>query len=279
MPEDLQNGSVNFVLFNFFGMKAKLLFYLFVFQIFYLTYRLSAQKTVGLDNWFNHEVVVATGQPFHYTWNDTLNSGFSRLGEIFVSKGAQLVSLAEKPDRKTLEKVDIYIIVDPDTTTENSHPNYIEPDDVKTICRWVRKGGVLLLMGNDGPNCEFTHFNTLATKFGFYFHPLTLNPVTGKNWEMGAETNLPGHPIFSGVNKIYMKEVAPISVAGMATPVLNDGDAVFIAETACGKGYVMAVGDPWLYNEYIDNRRLPRDFENLKAAGNLAGFLLEKSRE
>ena len=27
---------------------------------------------------------------------------------------------------------------------------------------------------------------------------------------MAAETNLPDHPLFAGVNKIYMKEVAPI---------------------------------------------------------------------
>jgi len=258
-------------------MKAKLMYLLCVFQISFGANLLNAQKTVGLDNWFNHEVIAATGKPFHYTWNDTLNSGFSTLGEIFVSNGAQLVTLTGKPDRKTLKEVDIYIIVDPDTTSENPRPNYIGPDDVKSICKWVKNGGILLLMGNDGPNCEFTHFNTLAVKFGFYFHPVTLNPVTGKNWEMGAETNLPDHPLFKGVNKIYMKEVAPISVTGKAKPVLMDGDAVFIAETTYGKGYVMAVGDPWLYNEYIDNRRLPADFENLKAADNLAGYLLRKS--
>ncbi len=259
-------------------MKAKLMYFFCVFQISFGASLLTAQKTVGLDNWFNHEVMAATGKPFHYTWNDTLNSGFSRFGEIFVSGGAQLVTITEKPDMQALENVDIYIIVDPDTTSENPFPNYIAPDDVKNICRWVKKGGVLLLMGNDGPNCEFTHFNALASKFGFYFHPLTLNPVTGKNWEMGGETNLPDHPLFRGVNKIYMKEVAPVSVTGKAKPVLMDGKAVFIAEATYGKGYVMAVGDPWLYNEYIDNRRLPQDFENLKAAYNMAGYLLAKTR-
>jgi unsaturated rhamnogalacturonyl hydrolase len=42
---------------------------------------------------------------------------------------------------------------------------------------------------------------------------------------------------------------------------------------------VLAVGDPWLYNEYIDNHRLPKDFENLKAAENFCIFLLGMSKK
>ena len=29
-----------------------------------------------------------------------------------------------------------------------------------------------------------------------------------------------------------------------------------------GKGLVVAVGDPWLYNEYLDGRRLPAEYDN-----------------
>jgi unsaturated rhamnogalacturonyl hydrolase len=59
---------------------------------------------------------------------------------------------------------------------------------------------------------------------------------------------------------------------------LNDAEtgAVFIAEINLGKGYVLAVGDPWLYNEYIDHVMLPASFENLKAANNLVDLLLSK---
>jgi hypothetical protein len=243
---------------------------------------ISAQKTVGLDNWFNHEINTKTGKIYHYTWNDSLDSGFSKLGEIFVSNGARLKTIGENPDKRNLADVNVYIIVDPDTTSENPHPDYISREDVKAISKWVKRGGILVLMANDGPNCEFTHFNHLAVKFGFYFHPVTLNPVINKNWEMGAETNLPDHPIFRGAHKIYMKEVSPISVSGKAKPVLvdgNSGNAVFIAESKYGKGYVLAVGDPWLYNEYIDNHRLPKDFENLKAAENFCIFLLGMSKK
>ncbi len=49
-----------------------------------------AQPVVGLDNWFNNETNAKTNKPFHYLWSDTENSGYSRWGEIFTSKGAQI---------------------------------------------------------------------------------------------------------------------------------------------------------------------------------------------
>jgi unsaturated rhamnogalacturonyl hydrolase len=239
---------------------------------------LFAQPVVGLDNWFNRETNPKTGKIYHYTWNDSLDSGFSQLGDVFTSKGARLTTLAEAPAKKSLDGINIYIIVDPDTTRENPKPNYITPGDIKAISGWVKKGGVLLLMANDGPNCEFTHFNQLAEVFGFHFVPVTLNPVTGREWEMGAETNLPDHPLFKGVNKIYMKEVAPILLSQKSQPVLRDGNNVFIAETTYGKGYVLAIGDPWIYNEYIGHSRLPESFENGIAAVNLCEYLILKTR-
>jgi unsaturated rhamnogalacturonyl hydrolase len=235
-----------------------------------------AQKTVGLDNWYNHETNAKTGKIFHYTWDDTQNSGFSQLGDLLKSKGAALKTIETKADAKSLKGIGLYIIVDPDTTTESPNPNYIMPDDIKAISKWVKDGGVLLILANDKPNCEFTHLNQLAKEFGMHFNPVTLNPVTGKEYNMAAETNLPNHPLFKGVNKIYMKEVSSISLTKNAKAVLTDDNQVYIAETSFGKGYVLAVGDPWLYNEYIDHIMLPADFENLKAANNLVDFLLGK---
>lgn len=252
--------------------------FLLVFILFSQTISCFAQKTIGLDNWYNHETNPKTGKIFHYTWDDTAMSGFSQLGELFEKQSALLKTIHSKPNRKSLKGVDIYIIVDPDTTKENPTPNYIEVQDVKYLEKWVKKGGILLLMANDGPNCEFTHFNDLAKVFGFQFHPQTLNQVTNRQWEMAAEKNLPDHPLFSGVNKIYMKEVAPISLSGNAKSVLtdNESNSTFIAESQFGNGYVLAIGDPWLYNEYIDHWLLPESFENLKAANNLVDFLLGK---
>ena len=238
-----------------------------------------AQKTVGLDNWYNHETNAKTGKIFHYTWDDTQNSGFSQLGDIFISRGAALKTILTKADAKSLAGIGLYIIVDPDTTSENPKPNYLLPNDIKAISKWVKKGGVLLILANDKPNCEFLHLNLLGKKIGIHFNPVTLNPVTGKEYNMAAEINLPNHPLFKGVNKIYMKEVCSLSLSGTAKAVLTDNKAVYIAETSFGKGFVLAVGDPWLYNEYIDHAMLPSDFENLKAANNLTEFLLSKVKK
>lgn len=237
-----------------------------------------AQKTIGLDNYYNYEINAKTGKVYHYTWDDEAMSGFSQLGDIFKSRGAKLETIKTKPNKESLKGIDIYIIVDPDTTKENPAPNYVDANDIKFLKKWVSKGGVLLILTNDGPNCEFTHFNKLATTFGFYFQPLSLNPVVNRQFEMGAETNLPEHALFSGVNKIYMKEISPIILSKNAKPVLKDGEHIIIAETQFGKGYVLAVGDPWLYNEYIDHWLLPDSFENLKAANNLVDLLISKSK-
>ena len=42
------------------------------------------------------------------------------------------------------------------------------------------------------------------------------------------------------------------------------------------RGTVFAVGDPWLYNEYVDGRRLPAEFENFKAANDLVKWALSQ---
>jgi hypothetical protein len=232
-----------------------------------------SQPVVGLDNWFNRETNAKTGEPFHYLWTDTEFSGYSRLGEIFKTKGAILTTI-EKPVAAKLKRIDVYIIVDPDTTTESKSPNYILPEDVKAIIKWIKKGGVLAILANDAPNCEFTHLNQLARQLGMTFNHVTLHPVTGTNFEMGASMNLPEHPLFSGVSKIYIKEVSDLNLSGTAKAILTENGKVLIAENRVGKGYVFAIGDPWIYNEYIDHDRLPESFENRKAAENLADLLL-----
>ena len=131
------------------------------------------------------------------------------------------------------------------------------PEEAKIIEQWVKNGGVLALLGNDAPNCEFTHFNQLSSKFGMTFNHVTLHPVTGTNWEMGASINLPDHPLFKGVSKIYLKEVSSINLKGQATAILTENGNVLIAECKYGNGYVFAIGDPWIYNEYVDHDRLP----------------------
>jgi hypothetical protein len=241
------------------------------------TLQINAQVKVGLDNWYNHETNAKTGKPYHYLWTDSAWSGYSRWGKIFTDKGAKITTIA-RPNAAVLSKINVYIMVDPDTTTENPSPNYITTDDANAIEAWVKKGGVLMILSNDAPNCEFTHLNQLTSRFGFTFDHVTLHPVTDKNFEMGASVNLPDHPIFKGVNKIYIKEVSSLKLSGSAKPIITENGQVLMAEVKVGKGLVVAIGDPWIYNEYIDHDRLPQDFENRKAAENLTGYLLENAK-
>jgi unsaturated rhamnogalacturonyl hydrolase len=106
------------------------------------------------------------------------------------------------------------------------------------------------------------------------FNHVTLHPVNGKNYEMGACSGLPDNSLFKGVTKIYIKEISDINLSGNAKPLLTEKGKVLMAENKYGKGYVFAVGDPWIYNEYIDHDRLPDSFNNRKAAENLTDLLL-----
>jgi hypothetical protein len=230
-------------------------------------------QVIGLDNWFNNEIHAKTKKPFHYLWTDTEFSGYSQWGEIFTSRGATLTTVG-KPVPAALGKIDVYIIVDPDTTTEATYPNYISTADIKAIVSWVKKGGVLAVLANDAPNCEFTHLNKLMSQFGMTFNHVTLHPVPGRDWEKGASVNLPDHALFRDVSKIYLKEVSDINLSGTAKSILTENGKVLIAENRVGKGYVFAIGDPWIYNEYIDHALLPDSFDNKKAAENLTDLLL-----
>ncbi len=244
-----------------------------LFGAILLSHSISAQVAVGIDNWFNKETNSSTKKPFHYLWTDTAWSGYSKWGNIFTDRGATL-STVGKPTAAALNKINIYIIVDPDTTTETPYPNYIASADITSVKQWVKKGGVLAVLANDAPNCEFTNLNRLMSEFGMTFNHVTLHPVPGQDWEKGACINLPQHQLFTGVTKIYIKEVSDINLSGTARPVLKENGKVLIAENRYGKGYVFAIGDPWIYNEYIGHDRLPESFENMKAAGNLTDLLI-----
>jgi unsaturated rhamnogalacturonyl hydrolase len=51
-----------------------------------------------------------------------------------------------------------------------------------------------------------------------------------------------------------------------------------MAAAKYGNGTVFAVGDPWLYNEYTDGRKLPPQYKNYAAAEYLGKWLLQQSK-
>jgi hypothetical protein len=82
-----------------------------------------------------------------------------------------------------------------------------------------------------------------------------------------------GNPLFKTAKKIFMKDVCSISTTGSAKPLLKNGaGAIIIATAKYGKGTVVAISDPWLYDEYT-NGRLPAEYENDKAAYDLVVWL------
>ncbi len=238
-------------------------------------------KVVGLDNYFNAETktVGAKTFGFHYVWQDTANSGFSVLGTLIDRMGADCDTLCKAPTREDLQPFGVYVIVDPDTPAESPTPHYMDAASAEAIASWVNAGGVLAIFENDKGNAEIEHFNLLAEKFGMHFNEDSYHKVEGTKFDMGKSDVFPAHPIFDGVKKIYTKEVSSITVTQPAEALLTENGVVLMAIAKVGKGTVFAVGDPWLYNEYIDNRRLPVDFENIKAARNLFSWLLDHARE
>jgi unsaturated rhamnogalacturonyl hydrolase len=237
-------------------------------------------KTVLLDSYFNNEMRKdSTGQmtSWHYKWDELDNGGFSLWGNVFRGYGAKTETLNTAPTAANLKAAHVYIIVDPDTPTETEKPNYVGPADVKAISDWVKAGGVLVLMGNDIGNAEFDHFNQLANAFCIEFNKDSRNKVPGNDFTMGRLVVTPPHPIFKTARNLYLKEVATLKIKSPATAVYSDSGDTIMAVAKFGEGTVFAVGDPWLYNEYTDGRKLPPEYDNFKAANDLAEWLIKQS--
>lgn len=238
-------------------------------------------KTVLLDRWLNSEKKKDIGGKeayWHYVWEERSNGGFYTLGNIFEKYGAKLASLDVAPTAANLKNASVYIIVDPDHKRDNPNPNYVTDNDAKTISNWVKAGGTLVLMANDSFNCDLEHFNKLAGMFGVIFTDKSLNMVKNDIFEQGVVMLGSGNPIFSTAKKMYLKEVSAIEIKSQAKAnATKDGD-VIIATAKYGAGIVFAVGDPWLYNEYLDGRKLPLEYENFHAADDLVRWLLKVSK-
>ncbi|GAB3917332.1 glycoside hydrolase family 88 protein [Larkinella terrae] len=240
-----------------------------------------AGKTVAVDNYFNHEFrkdLLGQTEPFHYTWEDRMHSGFWHWGNTFRELGAKTVTVRNAPTAESLKGVDVYIIVDPDSPKETAKPNYIQPADIKAIEGWVKAGGVLVMMANDTANCETKHFNELAQVFGIRFTDKNRNMVKGKQYEQGKVTIPAGNPVFKQTQAVYIKELATLAVKAPAKALISEEGDVIMATAQIGKGAVFAVGDPWLYNEYTDGRIIPTVFENYKASKELGAWLLRQTR-
>jgi unsaturated rhamnogalacturonyl hydrolase len=241
-----------------------------------------AGKKVVMDNYFNNEWRkngYGVNVRRHYTWDDTENGGFSLFGDIWKNYGATLSGLDAAPTADNMKGASVYIIVDPDGIKDTKTPNYMNEKSASGIAEWVKQGGVLLMMTNDTANCDLAHFNTLSDKFGIHFMDKSRNMVQKSEFETGAVYNKSANTVFSETKKMYLKEISTLGVKAPAQALITqDGDAI-IATARYGKGAVFAVGDPWLYNEYLDGRKIPAEFQNFSAAKELVQWSLKQARK
>lgn len=248
--------------------------------IIFIGLKVNAQ-TVTLDNYYNQEKKKdkeGNMVSFHYQWDEKEMSGFSIFGEAFKRNGAkELKTLSTAPSEANLKGTDIFIIVDPDNLKDNPNPNYVTETAATTIAKWVKEGGVLLIMANDEINADLEHLNLLTTKFGFTFNKDLILHVTDDQHFADGEINIEDNPVLKTAKHIFIKDASSIAISNLAKPILKTTDGKNVMVSAkYGKGTVLAVGDPWLYNEYV-NGRLPAKYENDKAANDIASWLIKQT--
>jgi unsaturated rhamnogalacturonyl hydrolase len=221
-------------------------------------------QVVALDGFHNDE----TKAPTHYRWEGTNQGGYSELGKVVQGLGGELRTVHERLTPAVLSGIEVFIIPDPDTPAEADNPKYLERSEIDALDQWVRGGGRLVLLGNDKGNAEFEHFNQLAARFGIQFLEETYPKVQGKGILVAHGTGT----IFGDGATVYLVEIAPLKVTGDARVILEDRGTPVMALARTGKGLVFALGDPWVYNEYIDRN------DNRKVAENLFRLLLARQQ-
>src|SRR5690606_3011649 len=100
--------------------------------------------------------------------------------------------------------------------------------------------------------------------------------VKGNNYAEGAIVVSPKTGIFKKTKKLYIKEISTINVTKPAKALMRDHGDIIMATAKYGKGTVFAIGDPWLYNAYVDGRKLPAEDQNIEAAHDLLQWLVKK---
>jgi len=237
-------------------------------------------KTVVMDNYFNRETKDdAFGKKivFHYKWWERDNGGFSFLGHVFNKYGATTKLLDEAPTAANLKNASVYFLIDPDWPKENKTPNYIEQKHIDALYNYVKNGGVLVMMANDSNNVEFKNYNKLAERFGIHWNENMRHDVIDNKYEQGALFFDEADAIFGKVKKVFIKQICTQTIGKPAISVYKENGEVLMSFARLGRGTVFAVGDPWFYNEYVDGRKIPAEFENYKAAEELVQWLLKQT--
>ncbi|HEX3437547.1 MAG TPA: glycoside hydrolase family 88 protein [Pseudacidobacterium sp.] len=243
------------------------------------TASLGRGKTVLLDAWFNSQTRKnAAGQTvlYHYKWDDFANSGYSLFGHMLRDYGLKTDTIPKAPTVEDLSTAQIYLIVSPDNLDWNKNPHFMNEADASQIAKWVKNGGMLVIMENDPTHADIEHLDILADKFGMHFNNVQRNGVEGNKYEMGRIDVDGDGPVFHSPHILFIKEICTITPKDPTVAVWRDKGDVLLAKAKYGKGVVIGLVDPWLYNEYTDGRKLPPPYDNFAGGKEYIRWLVEQ---
>jgi unsaturated rhamnogalacturonyl hydrolase len=189
------------------------------------TANLGRGDSVLLDAWFNSQKrrnAAGVDEYFHYKWSDFSSDGFSLFGHIFRSYGIETKTLYSAPTYDSLKHAQFYIIVSPDIPAKNPDPHYLQSRDADRVARWVKEGGVLILMENDPGNADIKHLDLLSDVFGIHFNDVLSHHAIGHDLAAGRISVSGGGLVFHSPHTLFMKDTCTISVKSPAISLLRD---------------------------------------------------------
>ncbi|MGC2638216.1 MAG: DUF4350 domain-containing protein [Acidobacteriaceae bacterium] len=240
----------------------------------------SSHGTILLDAWYNSQTRPgADGKPelYHYKWDDTTASGYSLFGQMWRDAGVATETLTTEPTAAALKGAQYYVIVSPDNPAKNQHPHFMTEADAAAIEQWVGAGGVLLMMENDPANADIAHLDLLADKFGLHFNNVLVHHVVGDDFPAGR-INVGAKAPFTHPHTIYMKDTCSLALSGKTVPLIVWKGDTLMGWTRFGRGIVVAVTDPWLYNEYTDGKKLPSFYDQQAAGREFVRWVIEQRK-
>ena len=98
--------------------------------------------------------------------------------------------------------------------------------------------------------------------------------MIGDDFAAGQIAVTGGGPLFHSPHSLYMKDTCTLSLKPPATSLLEDKGDIMIAFAKYGKGTVVAIVDPWLYNEYAGKDKTRPGQDNYAAGTEFVRWLL-----
>ena len=166
---------------------------------------------------------------------------------------------------KILADVNLLLIANPSdqAVSNNPAPPHVSPSDIKTLTRFVQRGGGLILMGNqENHNLEIEDVNKLLANFGLQFTNLYTD---AKQLVLPKSTPLIGGlrwAYYTG-NQITVEPVHPAKPRGLVVNDLaqkppkgtRDTPGVLLATSEPGRGRVVVVTDAgWITDDALSGK-------------------------